>query len=120
MDKLIYDPNEASSMKYAHKLKCRIQAWEYTKEYEVSVGGNVPGFGIFECAVENIVEQIIENIYGDNDFDIDDSLIIYLSNDEGDTLEVDLNDEGDPEEAFKDMVVAIEIIRVEKSEDNWD
>lgn len=107
-------------MKYHQKVKVTVQNWEYTKIYETLVGGNVPGFGIFECAIENIVNKIVEESYGYDDLDVDDCLTIHLENDDGETLEINLNEEGDPEESFKEMVVAIEIIGMEKSEFNFD
>ena len=111
MNQFVYDPNEARSFEYVQNVRIRIQQWEFTKEYLTSVGGNVPGFEIFICAISNIVDGII----GDDDIDMDSEVNIQLEDKKGNTLEVNLNEEGDPEEAFKDMVIAVEIVGVEKS-----
>ncbi|MFC3874889.1 hypothetical protein [Neisseria musculi] len=103
MEQFVYDINDAKSFDYVQNVRVRIQMWEYSKEYSTSVGGNVPGFGIFECAIGNIVDEIIR-----------DEVIVSLHNAAGERLLVDLNEEGKPEEAFMQMVVAVEITGIER------
>jgi hypothetical protein len=99
-----HDPNM-----YWHKCTYAItlMQWDYSKIFEVEVGGNVRGFDLLETAVEVL--------YGDLEVDDDDRLVIELKNPDGETL-LCQDDEDREEDWIKEMVVSVVLVKQEKED----
>ena len=115
---LFYDPNHAGRHDHKHRVQVRIQQWEYSKTYEIEVFCLNSGVDVLETAIEKIVDALINEDGGPPE--------IVMSSEAGDELGYDLADiMGDcPDlyidnvlDAFRDMVVAVEIINLEKIAD---
>lgn len=108
MSLLTYDPNDASHVDTVHVVKIKVQQWEYTKEYTVKIAGCLIGASVLGHAISQVVNEII----GEDEPDKYTPVIIELTH-KDDTLQVDLNEDEDPEWYFKKMIVALEIVGIE-------
>ncbi len=97
-----HDPNM-----YWHKCTYAItlMVWEYSKIFEVEVGGNVRGFDLLETAVGVL--------YSDLESDDDGRAYIELVDPDGNTLFCE-DDEGKEEDWVKEMVVSVVLLKQEK------
>ena len=113
-----YDPNMRNII---HTVRITLMRWDYVGHIAYRVGGNCKGASLldaescFECDTLDDINNYVENdckLAWDEDYEI---YTAVFTNANGDKLEI----EADPEE-IKDMVVAIELINVEKEYDKND
>ena len=97
-----HDPNL-----YWHKCTYAItlMMWDYSKTFEVEVGGNVRGFDLLETAVDAL--------HDDLEPDDDGMLFVELENPNGETL-ICQDDEGKEDSWLREMVVSVVLVKQEK------
>jgi hypothetical protein len=84
-----------------------LMMWDYSKTFEVEVGGNVLGFDLLETAVDAL--------YDDLEVDDDGRIVVELENPDGETL-ICQDDEGQEESWLKEMVVSVVLVKQEKED----
>ena len=98
-----YDPNKRCN---PQTVRVVVQQWEYSKVFEVEVGGNCLGFDIFDSAVETVMDDIHLTNMGEHANGIP---YVELKNNDGDTLLCE-GDDDKWEQWLKEMVTSVEII----------
>ena len=99
-----YDPN---NMFGKTTWKLTFKMWGYELIVVKSIGGNCKGLS----TLEYVLESYVEDLFTDVD---EDCVEIEFVNPDSETLIVDLDEDGDPEEKLKNMLVKAELISFEK------
>lgn len=99
-----YDPNNFFGKT---KWLLTFKAWEYELTVEREVGGNCKGLTI----LESIIDLFLDDYY---DEDSETYKHLIFKDKEGNVLEHDLNEDYDPVEELKDLLVKAEMISFEK------
>lgn len=109
-----YDPNRARSFDVADLVEVTLGCWEYRLTTTVSVRGNCQGFTNLEAAVGQLYEkpEVVQerNTRNEGGFAV---LYVVLTNDKGDMLEIEDEDDRQ-EEWLKDLVVGLRIVGQEE------
>lgn len=105
-----YDPNITWA---EHRVRVTLMQWGYKAVLETTVKGNCKGFEIFDSAIDGVYSELPKR-----DFTRlgDEVAYVILSKNEYDKLEIE-DEMLDYEDWVKEMVVAIEIISVNESDD---
>lgn len=80
-----------------------LMTWDYVGYFTAEVGGNVKGFDHLENAADYIYDKLADAAE-------EDHYSIVLTNPEGETVEVEIDDADD----IKKLMVAVELTRHEK------
>lgn len=99
-----YDPN---TMFGKTTWKLTFKMWEYELTIIKSIGGNCKGLSTLEYALEAYIGNLFTGV--------DEEWVeLEFVNPDGETLIVDLGEDGDPEEGLKNMLVKAELISFER------
>lgn len=101
-----YDPNLIRSGKIKQTIKLIFGMWEYRKEVEIEVGGNLKGLSVIDHAIYSVFESLPYRQCPDGDV-----TTIVLSHPNGDTLECD-DDEMNGEDWLHEMLISAEIVAI--------
>ncbi|WP_223306979.1 DUF5406 family protein [Citrobacter sp. S-77] len=104
-----YDPNMTMCGRLAKQtVRLTFGQWEYRETFEVTVGGNLTGLDVINCAVENLYESLpYEEILNVDTGEIDIVATIQIG-------KLECMDEDVLGEAWlAEMLIAAEIINIE-------
>lgn len=99
-----YDPNNSFGKT---KWRLTFKAWEYELAVECEVGGNCKGLSTLEA----VISLFLDGCYDEKS---ETYKPLIFKDKEGNELEYSLDEEYDPEEELKDLLVKAEMISFEK------
>jgi len=53
-----YDPNLIRSFNARQTVRLTFACWDYSKSFEIEIGGNCGGMDVIEAAIDNILDKL--------------------------------------------------------------